>query len=184
MKEYLKSYETLLGRLDEFFENTRRRYPQAIVCRPGCSDCCHRDISLFPFEAQIIIHAVSLLSEKVRERILKRAQLAHEDPLAPCPLLHEEKCEVYAKRSVICRTHGLPCLVTTAKGKREMSFCPYNFHGLMKIDGDCVLDLDPVNRALATINHLACADAAISPERVKISYALLSGLGQMQRSAR
>ncbi len=176
MKEYFESYTNLVNRLDDFFEKTRRRYPHAVACKEGCSDCCQRDISLWPFEADILVKAVLSLGESARMRILQRAKRAEADPEFPCPLLYQGKCEVYENRSVICRTHGLACLVSTTNGKKELSFCPYNFQGLMKIDGDCVLDLDPVNQALATINHLACSDSGTSPHRVKISRAMVRGL--------
>ena len=183
MKEYLESYASLVGRLDEFFEKTKQRYPEAIACKAGCSDCCHRDISLLPFEAEILVRAVASLPASAQERILHRAQEAISDQDSPCPLLYQGECEVYDARSVICRTHGLACLVTTAQGKREMSICPYNFQGLMKIDGDCVLDLDPVNLALATINHLACADLGVSPDRRRVSHALLDGFGTLSKAS-
>ena len=45
------------------------------------------------------------------------------------------------------------------------------------LDGDCVLDLKPVNQILATVNHLLASDRGASPERVQLNSAILKRFG-------
>ncbi len=176
MSDPRRSYLVLVGRIEEFFARAQKRYPDDILCREGCSDCCQRDLSLFPFEAQLIIAAARELPAEIRARVLDRARGAAAAEESCCPLLEDDRCLVYEARSVICRTHGLPALLDTARGKRELSLCPHNFQRVEHVDGDCVLDLNPVNQALALINHLACAELGVSPERVDAGQALLDEL--------
>lgn len=176
MADPLDAYRVLLAKLDAFFDNALAQHPDDIRCAAGCSDCCHRDLSLFPFELDRLVDAARSLPAEVRGRVLVRARRAQADAEAACPLLDEDRCLVYAARSVICRTHGLPSLFEVRPGQRELSLCPYNFKAVEHVDGACVLDLDPVNQALATINHLVCGARGRSPEREPISLALLRAL--------
>jgi len=173
MADPLEAYQALLIKLDAFFENALARYPDDIQCAPGCSHCCHRDLSLFPFELERLIDAVRALPAEARRRVVERARLAQADEEAACPLLERDRCSVYGARSVICRTHGLLSLFEVRPGERELSLCPYNFKTAERVDGACVLDLTPVNQVLATINHLICTSRGIRPERIRTSLALL-----------
>lgn len=177
MADPRQAYSTLIARLDAFFERVQQRYPQAVRCGSGCADCCGRDLSLLPFEIERLLTAAAGLAPDCRQRVLERAWRAQADAEAGCALLEDDRCLVYPARSVICRTHGLPCLIENAAGKPELSICPYNFDGLQRVDGDCVLDLEPVNQALATINHLDCSARGAAPERMRISRALIERLG-------
>ncbi len=174
MADPLSAYQTLLAKLDAFFDNALAKYPDDIRCGPGCSDCCHRDLSLFPFELERLVEAVRQLPPDVRREVVARARRAQSDEEAACPLLAQDRCLVYDARSVICRTHGLPSMFQVRPGERELSLCPYNFKAAERVDGECVLDLDPVNQALATINHLLCGQRGVSPERERISRAMLA----------
>lgn len=175
MSDPRTAYSTLLCKLDAFFSRVQREHPGAMRCEAGCATCCQRDLSLFPFELERLVDAVGALDAGRRGRILSRARLAAEDPKAACPLLEDDRCQVYEARSVICRTHGLPCLITL-DGREELSLCPLNFSGAVELGGDSVLDLNPVNQALATINHLICSERGVDPARVSISLALLEAL--------
>lgn len=174
MSDPLIAYRTLIAKLDAFFDNALARYPEDIRCGPGCSDCCHRDLSLFPFELERLVEAVRGLGPEVQREVVARARRAQSDEEAACPLLAQDRCLVYEARSVICRTHGLPSMFEVRPGERELSLCPYNFKSIERVDGDCVLDLDPVNQALATINHLICGQRGTSPERQRVSRAMLA----------
>ena len=164
----LKSYLALVEKVDAFFDRVAGRYAEKIKCGPGCADCCKRSLSLFPFEIERMLEAAAGLPTTDLEDVIQRARQA--DPEAACPLLKEGHCLIYAARPVICRTHGLPMLVP---GEDSLSMCVYNLKGLEHLDGDCVLDLKPVNQILATVNHLLASSRGASPERVQVADAIL-----------
>ena len=171
-----QAYEELLQRLQAFTDRVLARFEDQIRCGPGCADCCQRDLNLFPFEAARLVEAAQALPGPIRSQVLERAAdcAVHDD--AACPLLEADRCLVYDARSVICRTHGLPCLFDDGSGRAELSLCPHNLQAVERVDGQVVLDLDPVNQVLATINHLECSRCGTSPERMPVSRALLDGL--------
>jgi hypothetical protein len=60
---------------------------------------------------------------------------------------------MYASRLVICRTHGLP-MRSEYRGRQSIGFCQKNFQNLKAIPDDAVIDLDDLNRELASVNKL------------------------------
>lgn len=174
MDSPLAAYQQLIERLDAFFLRVRQRYPELLQCRPGCDTCCHRDLSLFPFEAELLMEAVARLEPGALDRIRQRAARAQRNQEAPCPLLEQGRCMVYAWRPVICRTHGLPLLVP---GEDTVSLCPFNFKGALEIEGGCVLDLTPVNQILATVQTMLAGRARARHDRIRISQALMHRFG-------
>lgn len=177
MNDPLKSYQELVEKIDAFFRRVAGRYTQEIKCAPGCDDCCRRSLTFYPFEVERMLEAAEGLDRAELEGVVHRARQvgAAADPQAACPLLKDGLCLVYAARPVICRTHGLPMLVP---GEDSLSMCVYNLKGLEHLDGDCVLDLKPVNQILATVNHLLASDRGASPERVQVADAILKRFGQ------
>lgn len=165
-----KSYLALVEKVDAFFERVAERYRDKIKCAPGCADCCRRIITLYPFEIDRMMTAVAELDAAELEQVVQRARRSGADPQAACPLLFEDRCLIYKARPVICRTHGLPLLVP---GEDSLSMCVYNLKGLEHLDGDCVLDLKPVNQILATVNHLLTTGRGKSPARVGVAEAIL-----------
>ena len=170
----LKSYQELVEKIDAFFRRVAGRYAEEIKCAPGCDDCCRRSLAFYPFEVERMLAAAEGLDRAELEGVIHRARQAGADPEAACPLLKEGLCLIYAARPVICRTHGIPMLVP---GEDSLSMCVFNLKGLEHLDGDCVLDLKPVNQILATINHLLASRLGISPERVQVSSAILRRFG-------
>jgi len=165
-----KAYLALVEKVDAFFERVARRYAGRIKCGPGCADCCRRIITLYPFEIDRMMAAAAGLEPAGLEGVIRRARRAGGDPQAACPLLSGDRCLIYEARPIICRTHGLPMLVP---GEDSLSMCVYNLKGLEHLDGDCVLDLKPVNEILATVNHLLTTGRGRSPERVGVADAIL-----------
>ena len=107
-------------------------------------------------------------------RIRERARRSSPD--GPCPLLEESRCLLYTARPIICRTHGLP-LIMTQDGERTVDFCPLNFQGLDTLPGNAVIDLDRLNTTLAAVNALFVAEyyhgSPPEKERLTIAEALL-----------
>lgn len=150
-QQILKNYLDLIRQLDAFCGKIGERFTDKIACRAGCSGCC-RHISLFPVEAFALASALKELPTKTSGHIRSKARVASPD--GPCPLLGENLCLLYDARPVICRTHGMPLLLSGEAGTRGIDFCPLNFQGVDKLPGDAVIDLDRVNETLAAINAL------------------------------
>lgn len=167
MNDPARAYQALTEKLDEFSRRVRERHPGRFRCAPGCDDCCRRSLSLFSFEAERLARAAGRLAPRRRAGVIRRAEQTIEDPQAPCPLLEEGLCLAYAERPVICRTHGLPLLVP---GEGTLSLCVHNLKDVGRLDGDCVLDLEPLNRILSTIQRLWCP---AGPDRVRLGQCIL-----------
>jgi uncharacterized protein len=164
----LENYLALQSRVDELCCRTAERFASQLSCHPGCDACC-RHLSVFAVEAAALGQALGALAEPDAELIRRAAQLA--GPGAPCPLLQDGLCLLYQARPIICRTHGLPLLISR-DGARGVDFCPENFRGLSSIPGSAVIDLDRLNETLAAVNALYLSSFP-GPERLTVAQALL-----------
>ncbi|MCP4129867.1 MAG: YkgJ family cysteine cluster protein [bacterium] len=140
MEEVLELYDRLLGNIESYAERLYKQYGEYLTCKPGCSECCILG-SVNGIEAYGIAGAVKELPKESGERIGKNAG---EDR---CIFLYEDQCLIYNSRPVICRTHGYPLYI-----EESVDFCPKNFTGLDTIDSGYILNLDALNKALASIN--------------------------------
>jgi len=164
----LENYLALLSRVDELCGQTAARFDSQITCHAGCDACC-RHLSVFAVEAAALGQALKSISESQVALIRQTAE--QSGPEAPCPLLHQGLCLLYQARPIICRTHGLPLLISR-DGSSGVDFCPENFRGLSSIPGSAVIDLDRLNAMLATINALYLQSFP-GPERLTVAQALL-----------
>jgi len=163
----LQNYRALLARVDEICTMTAESFQAQISCRAGCDSCC-RHLSIFAVEAAALRRALRQLPKEEAEAVRQTATQASVD--GPCPLLQHGLCRLYLARPIICRTHGLPLLVTR-DGASEIDFCPENFRGAASIPGSAVIDLERLNATLATINALYLRSFP-GPERLTIAEAL------------
>jgi hypothetical protein len=150
MNDLLANYRLLVARVDELCRRITDNWGEELACRPGCDSCC-RHLRLFPVEAAALGEALRALP--LPERVRLQTQAVGCDENDPCPLLRDGRCELYADRPIICRTHGLPLLLAGDSGL-QIDFCPQNFHGVEELPTDAVIDLEKVNTALTTINRL------------------------------
>jgi len=164
----LENYLALVSRVDELCGATAARFDSQIACRPGCDACC-RHLSIFAVEAASLREALGTLPEADADLVRRAAEAT--GPEAPCPLLHRGLCLLYQARPIICRTHGLPLLITR-DGASGVDFCPENFQGIENIPGSAVIDLDRLNAVLAAINALYLQSYP-GPERLTVAQALL-----------
>ena len=163
----LRNYLALLERVDQLCHGTQTRLASRISCRPGCDACC-RHLSVFAVEAAALKEALNALPAAEADLIRQRARQA--GPEAPCPLLHDGLCQLYRARPIICRTHGLPLLISR-DGESGVDFCPENFRGLESIPGSEVIDLDRLNALLTAVNALFLRSSP-GPERLTVARAL------------
>lgn len=166
----LQNYRLLVERVDRFWERVVERYADHLACGKGCDACCtHFGVSAV--EGVALALAVNVLPQAEAQLIRERAHRANggED----CPLLGERTCLLYDKRPIICRSQGLPLLITEGDSQR-IDHCPLNFAGVASLPGDIVLDLETLNQALAVTNlHFLREWQTELPERMSIAEALL-----------
>jgi uncharacterized protein len=162
-------YEQLTHRVEQFFSRVHTRYGALMQCRAGCSLCCRARFSVTPLEAHVLTEGLAQLPEEARQRLAERAR--HGDKAA-CPALDEQgRCEVYAWRPLVCRSHGVP-IRHREPGAESVSACELNFEGgarLPEVAADCVLDQATLSTVLGALDA-AWADAHGAPrgERVRM----------------
>jgi uncharacterized protein len=163
----LENYRALLLRVDQICSQTASRFASQISCKAGCDACC-RHLSIFAVEAAALYQALCQLPESEADLIRRKAAGALPD--SPCPLLEGGLCLLYQARPIICRTHGLPLLVSR-DGASQVDFCPENFRGAASIPGSAVIDLERLNATLAAINTLF-VQSFPGPERLTMAEVL------------
>ncbi len=162
----LENYRALLERIDDLCARTVQQFAGHIACRAGCDACC-RHLSVFAVEAAALKAALKSRPPEEADRIRRLAATA---PSGRCPLLHDGLCLLYEARPVICRTHGLP-LMLSSEGEKSIDFCPENFKDLSSIPGSAIIDLERLNTMLAAINALYLQEFP-GPERLTMASAL------------
>ncbi len=166
----LKNYTALITRIDGHIHHLEEKYPDNIVCKKGCDACC-RFLTLFPVEALAVSRAFIHLSQKSRDRIVKRLKDKQKDA---CPLLIDRSCAVYSARPIICRTHGYPICIEK-NGETRIDFCPENFKGVLSFPRETLLSVEQLNTTLIAVNqHFldAIETDAPFPERIPVSEAI------------
>jgi Fe-S-cluster containining protein len=148
----LRAYRALVNRVDGFLESVLCRYRHYIQCGPACSTCCQAELTVFPVEAWSIRQGLHGLPAHARLLLLRRGAYPSG---GVCAALDKDHCLIYPIRPLICRTQGFPLLVRGPSGEREARYCERNFRSVgpsgITISGDCVLNLEVLNQALAGI---------------------------------
>ncbi len=166
-----ESYRQLIEQVNQLTAKLSSHYAGHLVCRSGCSGCCHHHLSVFAVEAAAVRVAFDALPELFRARLEEQARAvleseAREKPLA-CPMLMDDRCAIYESRPLICRTQGLPLLLEAEDGQPEVDFCPLNFTGenaVDDLDETHLVPLDDLNLKLALVNLQHCREQGISDE--------------------
>ena len=171
MPQPLENYHRLINKVDQLCEGITTLLGDALSCHAGCSSCCIA-ISIFPVEAAALIEAAGQLPPELYHQL--KQQLSCPVPGDRCPLLVDDHCLLYQARPIICRTHGLPILITEEAGRR-MDVCPLNCKGMERIPGEALIDLERLNSLLVSVNVLYLREFGIKlPDRIP-----LNSLGEM-----
>lgn len=154
--------DELWSKIDAFTARVNERYPGALACAEGCSDCCHRELTLTTIEAERVAALVMDLPPEARAELAERAASGE-----PCVALGANgACAIYAARPVVCRSHGLPLRFVDpgnegdpSRARRALPIldvCPKNFvgHDLGSIDPACVMDQHTLSVLLGAIDTL------------------------------
>jgi Fe-S-cluster containining protein len=86
-------------------------------CKKGCSACCHMEVEITSYEADILKDLV-LAGHKIdADRLLRQSQRELQDPLwkqgarnleGQCVFLDQEgSCSIYEHRPIMCRRHSV-----------------------------------------------------------------------------
>ncbi len=137
----IKLYNSMIEKLDLHEAKLLGKYGEHIHCERGCNSCCILE-SVFPVDAFVIYNY--FVSGRINVE-----SLSFDEIPGRCVFVKDGACSVYSARPVICRTHGYPVFVD---GRAD--FCPDNFISLKTIDSEYILDLENLNKAIATINIL------------------------------
>ena len=189
----------LWRKVDGFFERVGGRYPGALTCGPGCTDCCHRQLTVTGVEAARIELLIARLAPEARETLASRLREREREREGSgagervdagagigeaCVALGDDgRCAIYEARPVVCRSHGLPLrfVEPAADGRRSLpvlDVCPRNFGGrdLGAVDADCVLDQQTLSVLLGAIDALHAKEAGVDPSRRALGDVLRAAL--------
>jgi Fe-S-cluster containining protein len=140
LSPFFVRYEKQRAEADALFEAVRSRYPDLVVCREGCSSCCHAlfDLTLVEalylsgafreffdgaerFRLQDLAGSVDRRIAKVKRQVFKDSQAGKNSNeiltevagiLVRCPLLGDDnRCLMYDARPITCRLYGIPTAI-------------------------------------------------------------------------
>lgn len=79
-------------------------------CAKGCSFCCHMNVAISSYEAELIGKTIGKAPIKISiKEMVKKFEHGDVDRLeyvrTPCVFLKEGKCSIYTVRPSVCRTH-------------------------------------------------------------------------------
>lgn len=144
---FFQKYETLVASADALFTKIHGAYPEEVICKKGCSSCCHALFDLSLVEAlylntkfhelitdnklrfEIINRADSIdrQTTKIKREFFKKSKEGKNSneileeaahESIRCPLLSDEDaCLLYDVRPITCRIYGVP----TAIGGRSLT---------------------------------------------------------------
>jgi len=134
--------------LDAALAESVRQSGPWLVCKLGCTECCHGPFPITQLDAVRLRAALAELEISDPRRAVRvlgrsremvaRGEQGEEDP---CPVLDPATggCDLYAGRPVTCRTFGPP----VRWGAEPLGICELNFDGAsdQKIAA-CAVDLD------------------------------------------
>lgn len=152
-------YRELAAKVDAFFARVHARHGDEMRCAAGCAACCQAGLTVTRVEADAIVERVGELDRAARARL--RATL--ERGGARCAALDEAgRCQIYAARPIVCRSHGVPIRMRDARGLPVVDACALNFtaRGAGGADADCVLDQTTLSTTLLAIDRAAGGDGA------------------------
>lgn len=127
----------LTGKVDAFFARVHARHGADMQCGSGCSDCCHVRLTITSVEANAI-------------RALGARVVPNKDP-DRCAALDDGRCQIYAARPIVCRSHGAPIRMRR-DSLPVVENCFRNFQHT-EPDPDCIVDQTTLSTLVLTVDR-------------------------------
>ncbi len=176
----MSDLKPLQQKAEDAFDQFFSKYQSEMNCQKGCSRCCLFGLSVFAWEAAIIMDWFYSLDEDQKSD-WKRRQKLEQSSLSPfvdsegketkpCAFLREDQCSIYDVRPSLCRTQGM-ALQYREGDQVYRDWCPLNFErpsqGPKKADD---LNLDQLNAMLsqAQLIYEKQNPEALGPTRVDL----------------
>jgi len=146
-----------------FFKEYSHKYKKQMKCTSGCDHCCIGGLSIFTWEAKLIIHWFTKLSKLERDQFIQKWQHKKNTNFtdvtgkksSPCSFLIAGNCSIYSRRPIICRTQGMG-LKWGEDGIERRDCCPLNFTNTTQPQSEKrdELNLDILNKMMAQAQQL------------------------------
>ena len=141
MTPFFARYEAFAREADALFEHISGQFPELVVCREQCSNCCHALFDLSLVEALYLnkafleripegsaraavleaADAADRHTARIKRKVFKESQAGKDsnELLAEvaaltvrCPLLDkDDRCLLYEVRPITCRLYGVPTAI-------------------------------------------------------------------------
>ncbi len=130
----LDALKDLQEKASDFFAQYEKKYQKQMKCASGCSHCCIAGLSIFSWEAELILDWFKSLDKEEAERIVGLWKNKSDtsftnvsgEKATSCSFLVNDQCSIYPRRPIICRTQGMG-LKWSENGKLLRDHCPLNF---------------------------------------------------------
>jgi Fe-S-cluster containining protein len=152
--------------VDAAFAEAARKSGAWLVCRPGCTECCHGEFQITPLDAWRLKQGLANLEatdpERAR-RVSRRARqaVAKPDEDGPCPALDPETgtCDLYAFRPVTCRVFGPPVHC----GEDAFGVCELCYEGATDEQiAACEVEIDPDGLEVALLENFEPGETTVA----------------------
>jgi len=171
-----ESLISLQEKASTFFREYEKKYKDQMQCSSGCSHCCIGELSIFSWEAELIIQW--FLSLNIQAQLDLKKEWAIEtnhnftnvegEKKQPCTFLVENKCSIYPRRPIICRTQGMGLKWQEDKVLKTDS-CPLNFTKNSSSNVEDMLNLDVLNQMIAQAQKLFSSKMSLSQQTLQNS---------------
>ncbi len=170
----MSRYRELAAKVDGFFARVEARHAGDLACHTGCSDCCHVRLTITQVEADAITD--ELATWPADRRAALHALAARADDGRCAALDPTGRCQIYAVRPMVCRSHGAPIRLRDARSLPVVQACFRNFtaRGPAAADADCIVDQTTLSALLLAVDREHAATTGRDPgERLALAEVLV-----------
>jgi hypothetical protein len=150
----MSRYPELAAKVDAFFTRVADRHGEDMQCGSGCSDCCHVRLTITAVEAAAIRAELATWPDDRRGALAAAAASAPADRCAA--LDPAGRCQIYAARPMVCRSHGAPIRMTR-QSLPVVESCFRNFTHSEPAP-DCVLDQTTLSAMVLAVDRAEGGD--------------------------